>query len=149
MPLILAIVFGIFLVLRNTRINASPEQQIRTIIKSSKYAPYEKFILNQAKLESGYFTNTLSKPPIYNPFSMGIPKKRKSNRIGEYSNPNIDDGQMFSVYNDYIDATNDFINYLDFIKIPLNLDCKEYNKFISSKGYAIDKLYEEKLNKMC
>jgi len=39
--------------------------------------------------------------------------------------------------------------YLDYVRIPLGLDCQGYNAFIVSKGYAIDPLYEEKLNAMC
>ena len=87
----LVILLGIYLLFRNTRINASPLSQIRTIIRASKYAPYEKYIINQMNLESGYLTNTLSQPPIYNPFSMGAVSIRKTTQIDTYSNSNIDD----------------------------------------------------------
>ncbi len=150
MGIILAIVLGIFLIFRNTRINGSPLSQIRTVIRASKFQPYEKFIINQMNLESGYITNTLSQPPIYNIFSMSKVRVRPTTQLeGYYSNPNIDDGQRFGVYEDYVSATEDFLLYLDYIRIPKGLSCQEYNAFIESKGYAVDPNYKEKLNKMC
>ena len=145
----LVILLGIFLLFRNMRINASPLSQIRTVIRASKYAPYEKYIINQMNLESGYLTNTLSQPPIYNPFSMGAVSIRKTTQIDTYSNPNIDEGMPFGVYEDYASATQDFIYYLDNIRMPMDLTCQEYNAYINSKGYAVDPRYEEKLNNMC
>ena len=145
----LVILLGIFLLFRNMRINATPLSQIRTVIRASKYAPYEKYIINQMNLESGYLTNTLSQPPIYNPFSMGAVRVRKTTQISTYSNPNIDDGMAFGVYEDYASATQDFIYYLDSIRMPMNLTCQEYNTYIDSKNYAVDPSYLEKLNNMC
>ena len=143
--IVLVISLG-FLVTKN---QGTPLRQIRQAIRKSKYKEYEDYILNQMRLESGYLTNTLSKPPIYNPFSMGVPRIRKSIRIGEYSNPKIDDGMEFSVYENYTQATDDFIIYLDSIRMPLGLDCQGYNAYIDSKGYAVDNRYLEKLNNMC
>ena len=145
----LAIALGIFLIFRNMRINASPLAQIKTVIRASEYAPYEQYIINQMNLESGYLTNTLSQPPIYNPFSMGRVRIRPTTQIDYYSNPNIDGGQDFGVYEDYVAAAQDFILYLQYIRMPQGLTCKEYNAYINSKGYAVDPRYEEKLNAMC
>ena len=100
-------------------------------------------------LESGYITNTLSQPPLYNIFSMSTVRIRPTTQIDSYSNPQIDGGQSFGVYESYASATEDFILYLDYVKIPLDLDCQGYNAFIVGKGYAVDPLYEEKLNAMC
>ena len=47
------------------------------------------------------------------------------------------------------DNTFPFILYLEYIRMPQGLTCKEYNAYIVSKGYAVDPLYEEKLNNMC
>ena len=131
------------------RINASPLSQIKTVIRASEYAPYEQYIINQMNLESGYLTNTLSQPPIYNPFSMGRVRIRPTTQIDYYSNPNIDGGQDFGVYEDYVAAAQDFILYLEYIRMPQGLTCKEYNAYINSKNYAVDPRYEEKLNSMC
>ncbi len=100
-------------------------------------------------LESGYITNTLSQPPLYNIFSMSTVRIRPTTQIDSYSNPAIDGGQSFGVYESYASATEDFILYLDYVKIPQGLDCQGYNAFIVSKGYAVDPLYKEKLNAMC
>ena len=149
MQIFYPIVLAISLLFLVTRGQGNPLRQIRQAIQRSKYKEYEDYIISQMNLESGYLTNTLSKKPIYNPFSMGVPRIRKSLRIGEYANPNIDGGMDFSVYKNYTEATEDFIIYLDSIRMPLGLDCKEYNKYISSKGFALDPRYEEKLNNMC
>ncbi len=149
MGITLAIALGIFLIFRNMRINASPLAQIKTVIRASEYAPYEQYIINQMNLESGYLTNTLSQPPIYNPFSMGRVRIRPTTQIDYYSNPNIDGGQDFGVYEDYVAAAQDFILYLQYIRMPQGLTCKEYNAYINSKNYAVDPRYEEKLNAMC
>jgi flagellum-specific peptidoglycan hydrolase FlgJ len=131
------------------RINASPLSQIKTVIRASEFAPYEQYIINQMNLESGYLTNTLSQPPIYNPFSMGRVRIRPTTQIDYYSNPNIDGGQDFGVYEDYVAAAQDFILYLQYIRMPQGLTCKQYNAYINSKNYAVDPRYEEKLNSMC
>lgn len=149
MGITLAIALGIFLIFRNMRINATPLAQIKTVIRASEFAPYEQYIINQMNLESGYLTNTLSQPPIYNPFSMGRVRIRPTTQIDYYSNPNIDGGQDFGVYEDYVAAAQDFILYLQYIRMPQGLTCKEYNAYINSKGYAVDPRYEEKLNAMC
>ena len=146
---ILVSVLAIYLILTKTRVNSTPLSQIKAVIRQSEYAPYEKYIINQMNLESGYLTNTLSQPPIYNPFSMGVPRIRRSTRIDEYSNPNIDGGMPFSVYSDYASATEDFLIYLKYIRMPQGLSCQEYNAYISSKGYAATPDYEERLNNMC
>jgi len=149
MVITLAIVLGIFLIFRNMRINGSPLAQIKTVLRASEYAPYSQYIINQMNLESGYITNTLSQPPIYNIFSMSRVRVRPTTQIDWYSNPNIDGGQQFGVYEDYVSATEDFLLYLDWIRIPKGLTCQEYNSYIVSKGFAIDPDYEKKLNKMC
>ena len=145
----LVILLGIFLLFRNMRINASPLSQIKTVIRASEYAPYEQYIINQMNLESGYLTNTLSQPPIYNPFSMGRVRIRPTTQIDYYSNPSIDGGQDFGVYEDYVSASQDFILYLQYIRMPQGLTCKQYNAYINNKNYAVDPRYEEKLNAMC
>lgn len=146
---ILVSVLAIYLILTRTKVNSTPLSQIKQVIRQSEYAPYEQYIINQMNLESGYLTNTLSQPPIYNPFSMGVPRIRRSTRIDEYSNPNIDDGMPFSVYSDYASATEDFLIYLRYIRMPQGLTCQEYNQYIASKGYAVDPDYEKNLNSMC
>mgnify|MGYP000060256601 FL=1 len=145
----LVILLGIFLLFRNMRINASPLSQIKTVIRASEYAPYEQYIINQMNLESGYLTNTLSQPPIYNPFSMGRVRIRPTTQIDYYSNPSIDGGQDFGVYEDYVASAQDFILYLKYIRMPQGLTCKQYNAYINNKNYAVDPRYEEKLNAMC
>ena len=100
-------------------------------------------------LESGYITNTLSQPPLYNIFSMSAVRIRPTTQIDSYSNPQIDGGQSFGVYESYASATEDFILYLDYVRIPMGLDCRGYNKFISDRGYAVTPDYEERLNAMC
>lgn len=100
-------------------------------------------------LESGYITNTLSQPPLYNIFSMSTVRIRPTTQIDSYSNPQIDGGQSFGVYESYASSAEDFILYLDYVRMPLGLDCQGYNEFIVSKNYAADPLYLSKLNAMC
>ena len=145
----LVIVLAIFLLFLNRKSNLGALGQIKKVIRESAYAPYEQYIINQMNLESGYLTNTLSNPPIYNPFSMGVARIRPTTAIDSYSNPNIDGGMPFSVYTDYTSATEDFILYLNYIRMPLGLDCQGYNAYIVSKGYAADPEYQVKLNAMC
>lgn len=150
MAIILATVLGIYLLSQFIRVNGTPEAQIKTVIKASEYANYEQYILNQARLESGYFTNTLSKPPINNPFSMSKVRIRPTTQEeGFYQNPQIDNNQKFGVYSDIASAASDFILYLRYIRMPQGLTCQEYNAYIVSKNYAVDPNYEEKLNNMC
>ena len=145
----LVIVLAIFLLFLNRKSSMGALGQIRKVIRESAYAPYEQYIINQMNLESGYLTNTLSNPPIYNPFSMGVARVRPTTAIDSYSNPNIDGGMPFSVYTDYTSATEDFILYLNYINMPQGLDCQGYNEYIVSKNYATDPRYLEKLNAMC
>ena len=149
MPIFAVILLVIFLLFRNMRVNATPIKQIKTVLSVSQYAQYEQEIINLANLESGYFTNTLSQKPIYNPFSMGVPRIRPSTRVGEYSNPNIDGGMEFSVYEDYAQATSDLLLYLQYIRMPLGLSCEEFNAYLASKGYSVVDDFDERLNKMC
>ena len=148
MALIVTIVLITYLVLK-TRVNTSPTAQVRTVIRVSKYTQYEPYIINQMNLESGYVTNTLSQPPLFNVFSMSTVRRRPTTQIDSYENPNIDGGQSFGVYSGYRSAAEDFIMYLDYIKMPGGLTCKGYNKFVASKGYSITINYEELLNNMC
>jgi len=148
MALTVLTVLIIYLVLR-TRINTSPLSQIKMVLRRSQYQPYTKFIVNQMQLESGYLTNTLSQAPIYNPWSMSTVRIRPTTQIDSYSNPNIDQGQSFGVYEDYIGATEDFILYLNYVRIPSGLDCQGYNKFIANQGYSVTGNYEQLLNTMC
>jgi len=149
MGITLVTVLAIFLVFLNMRGNGNALSQVKQVIRRSKYAQYEPFIISQMNLESGYITNTLSQPPLYNIFSMSAVRIRPTTQIDVYSNPQIDNNQLFGVYSSYKSATEDFLMYLDYVRIPLGLDCKSYNAFIVSKGYAVDPLYEEKLNAMC
>jgi len=149
MGIIFPIVLVIFLVFLSMRGKGNALSQINRVINESKYEQYKPYIINQMNLESGYITNTLSQPPLYNIFSMSAVRVRPTTQIDSYSNPAIDGGQAFGVYESYASATEDFILYLDYVRIPLGLDCKGYNAFIVSKGYAVDPLYEEKLNAMC
>ena len=150
MPIFAVILLVIFLLFRNMRVNGTPLAQVKTVIRASEYDSYEQFIINQMNLESGYLTNTLSQPPINNPFSMSKVRIRPTTQEeGYYSNPNIDDGQKFGVYSDIASATQDFILYLKYIRMPQGLTCQEYNAYIVSKNYAVDPNYEEKLNNMC
>ena len=149
MGITLVTVLAIFLVFLNMRGNGNALSQVKQVIRRSRYAPYEAFIINQMNLESGYITNTLSQPPLYNIFSMSTVRIRPTTQIDSYSNPQIDGGQSFGVYESYASATEDFILYLDYVNIPLGLDCQGYNAFIVRKGYAVDPFYEEKLNAMC
>jgi len=149
MALTVLTVLIIYLVLR-TRINASPLSQIKMVLRKSQYNEYTRYIVNQMNLESGYLTNTLSQPPIYNPFSMSKVRIRPTTQLeGFYRNPRIDNNQKFGVYENYVSSAEDFILYLDYVRIPSGLDCQGYNSFIVSKGYASDKNYETKLNQMC
>jgi hypothetical protein len=101
-------------------------------------------------LESGYLTNTLSQPPIYNPFSMSKVRIRPTTQLeGFYRNPRIDNNQKFGVYENYVGSAEDFILYLDYVKIPSGLDCQGYNKFIANQGYSVTSNYEQLLNTMC
>ena len=145
----LVIVLAIFLVFLNRKSNLGALGQIKKVIQESAYAPYEQYIINQMNLESGYLTNTLSNPPLYNVFSMGVARIRPTTAIDSYSNPNIDGGMDFSVFTDYTSAAEDFILYLNYINMPQGLDCQGYNAYIVSRGYAVDPEYEVKLNAMC
>ena len=109
MGITLVTVLAIFLVFLNMRRNGNALSQVKQVIKRSKYAPYEAFIINQMNLESGYITNTLSQPPLYNIFSMSAVRIRPTTQIDSYSNPQIDGGQSFGVYESYASATEDFI----------------------------------------
>ena len=150
MAIILVTVLGIYLLSQFIRVNATPLAQVKTVIRASEYANYEQFIINQMNLESGYLTNTLSQPPINNPFSMSKVRIRPTTQEeGYYSNPNIDNNQKFGVYSDIASAASDFILYLRYIRMPQGLTCQEYNRFIASKNYAVIDNYEELLNNMC
>ena len=70
-------------------------------------------------------------------------------QIDTYCNPNIDGGMAFGVYSSYMSSAEDFVEYLRYIRMPQGLDCKGYNAYIDSKGYAVDPDYEKKLNNMC
>lgn len=148
MVVIVMSVLIIYLLLR-TKVNGSPTAQVRAVLRASRYSQYTEYIINQMNLESGYVTNTLSQPPLYNVFSMSTVRRRPTTQIDSYSNPNIDGGQSFGVYESYTSAAEDFILYLNYMKIPLVLTCKGYNKWIAERGYAIDENYEYKLNIMC
>jgi len=148
MVLIVTSVLIIFLILR-TRVNASPLAQIKTVLRRSQYQEYTKFIINQMQLESGYLTNTLSSPPIYNAWSMSTVRIRPTTQISSYSNPDIDQGRSFGVYENYVGAAEDFVLYLDYVRIPSGLDCQGYNKFIANQGYSVTSNYEQLLNTMC
>lgn len=80
---------------------------------------------------------------------MSAVRIRPTTQIDTYSNPAIDGGQLFGVYENIQSAAEDFILYLEYIRMPEGLTCKEYNAYIVSKGYAVDPLYEDKLNNMC
>jgi len=149
MGIIYLIVLVIFLVFLSMRGKGNALSQVKQVIRRSRYAPYEAFIINQMNIESAYITNTLSQPPLYNIFSMSAVRVRPTTQIDTYSNPQIDGGQLFGVYSSYKSATEDMLMYLDYVRIPMGLDCQGYNAFIVSKGYAVDPNYEEKLNAMC
>ena len=120
------------------------------VLRKSQYNEYTRYIVNQMNLESGYLTNTLSQPPIYNPFSMSKVRIRPTTQLeGFYRNPRIDNNQKFGVYENYVGSAEDFILYLDYVKIPSGLDCQGYNKFIANQGYSVTSNYEQLLNTMC
>ena len=78
---------------------------------------------------------------------MGVPRKRKSVRIGEFLAPN---GENFSVYKNWTDSVKDYVIYLDYFKMPLNLNsCKAYVTKLQSQGYAEDPNYIKKVVKIC
>ena len=120
------------------------------VLRKSQYNEYTRYIVNQMNLESGFITNTLSQPPIYNPFSMSKVRIRPTTQLeGFYRNPRIDNNQKFGVYENYVGSAEDFILYLDYVKIPSGLDCQGYNKFIANQGYSVTSNYEQLLNTMC
>lgn len=135
-----------FLGFRTLKTKKNPMTTIRRILSRTKYRDYIPYIIAQSKLETGNFTSRLALEEK-NLFGMGVPRKRKSLRIGEFLAPN---GENFSVYKSWTDSVKDYVIYLDYFKMPLNLNsCRAYVTKLQSQGYAEDPNYIKKVVKIC
>tara|TARA_B100000427_G_C15512904_1_gene596957 strand:+ start:2462 stop:2851 length:390 start_codon:yes stop_codon:yes gene_type:complete len=122
------------------------EDIIRSVVNSSDYKGYVNFIVCQSKHETGNFKSFLAKEKN-NLFGMGVPKKRKSNRIGKYEASN---GEIFSVYETKADSVNDYLTWLNYTKFPKDLNSIVlFAKELQKRNYATDKNYESKLINIC
>ena len=126
--------------------NETEEETISRIIGKTKYEPYTRFIICQSKHETGNFESFLSKEK-FNLFGMGVPVYRESFRVDEYRAGN---GEIFSVYPDYVSSVKDYISWLNYTRFPLGLETiEEFAEEIQRRNYATDPNYEMKLINIC
>lgn len=121
---------------------SSPRQTIKKVLSKSKYKAYTCWITQQSVLETGNFSSKIFKE-FNNGFGMGVPRIRKSLRIGNYLASN---GENFSTYKNFEDSVSDYLLYAEYFKMPTNFNRPEqFVDFLVSKGYATDPAYRSKV----
>jgi len=121
---------------------SSPRQTIAKILAKTKYKAYTCWITQQSVLETGNFTSKIFNE-FNNGFGMGVPRIRKSLRIGDYLASN---GERFSTYKNFEDSVKDYLLYADYFNMPTNFNRPEqFVDFLVSKGYATDPDYGSKV----
>ena len=140
----LLFLFGIviaFLGFRTLK-KSSPRQTIAKVLAKSKYKAYTCWITQQSVLETGNFTSKIFND-FNNGFGMGVPRIRKSLRIGDYLASN---GERFSTYKNFEDSVADYLLYAEYFNMPTNFNRPEqFTQFLESKGYATDPDYASKV----
>lgn len=112
---------------------SNPRQTISRILGKSKYKAYTCWITQQSVLETGNFTSKIFND-FNNGFGMGVPRIRKSLRIGDYLASN---GERFSTYKNFEDSVKDYLLYAEYFNMPTNFNRPEqFVDFLVSKGYA-------------
>ena len=121
---------------------SNPRQTIARVLGKSKYKAYTCWITQQSVLETGNFSSKIFND-FNNGFGMGVPRIRKSLRIGDYSASN---GERFSTYKNFEDSVADYLLYADYFNMPTNFNRPEqFVDFLVSKGYATDPDYGSKV----
>ena len=121
---------------------SSPRQTIAKVLAKSKYKAYTCWITQQSVLETGNFTSKIFND-FNNGFGMGVPRIRKSLRIGDYLASN---GERFSTYKNFEDSVADYLLYAEYFNMPTNFNRPEqFVDFLVSKGYATDPDYGSKV----
>ena len=121
---------------------SSPRQTIAKVLAKSKYKAYTCWITQQSVLETGNFTSKIFND-FNNGFGMGVPRIRKSLRIGDYLASN---GERFSTYKNFEDSVADYLLYAEYFNMPTNFNRPEqFTQFLESKGYATDPDYASKV----
>lgn len=120
----------------------SPRQTIAKVLAKSKYKAYTCWITQQSVLETGNFKSKIFND-FNNGFGMGVPRIRKSLRIGDYLASN---GERFSTYKNFEDSVADYLLYAEYFNMPTNFNRPEqFVDFLVSKGYATDLDYGSKV----
>ena len=121
---------------------SNPRQTIARVLGKSKYKAYTCWITQQSVLETGNFSSKIFND-FNNGFGMGVPRIRKSLRIGDYLASN---GERFSTYKNFEDSVADYLLYADYFNMPTNFNRPEqFVDFLVSKGYATDPDYGSKV----
>jgi len=121
---------------------SNPRQTIARVLGKSKYKAYTCWITQQSVLETGNFTSKIFND-FNNGFGMGVPRIRKSLRIGDYLASN---GERFSTYKNFEDSVADYLLYANYFNMPTNFNRPEqFVDFLVSKGYATDPDYGSKV----
>lgn len=121
---------------------SNPRQTIAKVLAKSKYKAYTCWITQQSVLETGNFTSKIFND-FNNGFGMGVPRIRKSLRIGDYLASN---GERFSTYKNFKDSVADYLLYAEYFNMPTNFNRPEqFTQFLESKGYATDPDYASKV----
>ena len=121
---------------------SNPRQTIARVLGKSKYKAYTCWITQQSVLETGNFSSKIFND-FNNGFGMGVPRIRKSLRIGDYLASN---GERFSTYKNFEDSVADYLLYAEYFNMPTNFNRPEqFVDFLVSKGYATDPDYGSKV----
>jgi hypothetical protein len=111
------------------------EEQILAVLIDSGFSICEQaIILAQSKHESGYYTNSLSRTSN-NVFSL---HKRKNSIYVLSEKVRAEGCTCFAIYRSVQDATRDYLQYRDRLRIPKDLSVEEYVAFIKRKKYFTD-----------
>jgi uncharacterized FlgJ-related protein len=99
-------------------INRKIKPQNDYFLYFSKYRKLIKYIAAMARLESGDYTNTLSRD-LNNIYSMRFPRVRPATNIGSTVLIGVDGGNFeWSKYKSYQQATSDLLLWMDYNKFP-------------------------------
>ena len=121
---------------------STPRQTIARVLAKSKYKAYTCWITQQSILETGNFSSKIFND-FNNGFGMGVPRIRKSLRIGNFLASN---GENFSTYKNFEDSVADYLLYAEYFNMPTNFNRPEqFTQFLVSKGYATDPDYGSKV----
>ena len=148
---ILLVLFLLWMMFGRAQSGQTPEEAINQTFLGTKYQKYIPNIIALSRIESGNWTNTLTRE-ANNIFSMSKPYKRNYVAVGTFQRPNIDDNQLFLKYSSYKQASEDFYLYMQYVNFSTGYDtCEEFNKAIAfNHKYALNpQTYYQALNSLC